>query len=250
MNTLLKCLLAFFIVACSSTIILAQDCDAVFLEYYKTQELPHPISNYNAFCEGVEEAKTTMQLSLKRNVNDVFSIPSCERFDYENRNIILIPAGQTYNEDTLDAIRGYNFMMSKKIRLRLGSQFKELGKLSDSYFGPENIFTEAFYDLFNDKLSIKKLDDEQIRLTLSKDDAFPDYLNSIVVKDRFSDAKFSFKELYDGVTVPLTEQDVKQTSKLFSFSLKEFSHPNFCAAKDNPDAFVVWVKLKEFLGKK
>ena len=85
-------------------------------------------------------------------------------------------------------------------------------------------------------------------MTLKKDDAFHEYMNVIMVKDRRSDAKFRFSDLYQGVVVPLAEEDKKGQNKLFNFSLKNFNHPHYCAAKDTPDAFVVWVKLKEFFG--
>ncbi len=245
----IKLITVFASFLCFTSMLLAQNCDALFLEYYKNGDAPRAITNFDAFCEGVKEAEKTKDFSVKWNVNERYDIRSCIRYGFEIHGVDIIAAGGTKDAKELDAIEGYNFVMNKRIKVKLGEDFNDLGVVSPKFFGPEDIFTEQFYDTFNSRLNIEKADKGFIKLTLGKDDVFHDYMNVIMVKDRRSDAEFRFSDLYNGITVPMTEEDENGKNKLFNFSLKNFTHPHYCSAKDSPDAFVVWVKLKEFLGK-
>ena len=233
----------------STSMLVAQNCEALFLEYYKDGDAPRAITNFGAFCEGVKEAESTTELSVKWNVKERYDIRSCIRYGFETQGVDIIAAGGTTDPKTLDAIEGYNFLMNKRIKAKLGDGYNDLGVVSPKFFGPEDLFTEQFYETFNARLKIENAANGGIKMTLAKDDVFHDYMNVIKVKDRRSDAEFRFSDLYNGVTVPMTEEDRSGKNKLFNFSLKNFTHPHYCAAKDAPDAFVVWVKLKEFLGK-
>lgn len=244
------CISSFFFSFFFISILSAQNCDALFLEYYRNGDAPRAITNFDAFCEGVQEAESTKNFVVKWNVNERYDIKSCIRYGFEMHGVDIAATGGTTDPRTLDAIEGYNFLMNKRMKAKLGEQkYNDLGVVSPKFFGPEDIFTEQFYETFNNRLKIEKVDKNNIKMTLMKDDVFHDYLNVIMVKDRRSDTSFRFSDLYQGVTVPLGEEDRSGKNKLFNFSLKNFNHPHYCAAKDAPDAFVVWVKLKEFLGK-
>lgn len=230
------------------TSMFGQFCDAVFLEYYKNGDAPRAISNFDAFCQGVEEGTTTTNMAVKWNVKEKYDIKACIRYGFEMYGVDIVATGGTTDPKELDAIEGYNFVMNKRLKEKLGDKYNDLGVVSPKFFGPEEIFTEQFYETFNNRLKIEKADNGSIKMTLKKDDAFHDYMNVIMVKDRRSDAEFRFSDLYQGVVVPLSSEDKNGQNKLFNFSLKNFNHPHYCAAKDTPDAFVVWVKLKEFFG--
>ncbi|MGB1240926.1 MAG: hypothetical protein ACPG49_00285 [Chitinophagales bacterium] len=245
----IKLITVFASFLCFTSMLLAQNCNTLFLEYYKNGDAPRAITNFEAFCEGVKEAETTQDFSVKWNVNERYDIRSCIRYGFEIHGVDIIAAGGTKDAKELDAIEGYNFVMNKRIKAKLGEDFNDLGVVSPKFFGPEDIFTEQFYDTFNNRLKIEKGEKGFIKLTLAKDDRFHDYMNVIMVKDRRSETQFRFSDLYNGVLVPMTEEDENGKNKLFNFSLKNFTHPHYCSAKDAPDAFVVWVKLKEFLGK-
>ncbi|MEZ4887328.1 MAG: hypothetical protein R3E32_21530 [Chitinophagales bacterium] len=238
----------FYLCLCVTSMLVAQNCDALFLEYYRNGDAPRAISNFDAFCEGVKAGEAAKDFAVKWNVNEKYDIKSCIRYGFEANGVDIIAAGGTTDPKELDAIEGFNFVMNKRIKVRLGDKYNDLGVVSPKYFGPEDIFTEQFYDTFNNRLKIEKVDKGNIKLTLAKDDFFHDYMNVIMVKDRRSETEFRFSDLYQGVVVPLTGEDESGKNKLFNFSLKNFNHPYYCAAKDTPDAFVVWVKLKEFLG--
>ena len=240
-------LVTFCLLFCCTSMF-GQYCDAVFLEYYKGGDASRAISNYEAFCQGVEEGTTTTDMAVKWNVKEKYDIKACIRYGFEMYGVDIIATGGTTDPKELDAIEGYNFVMNKRLKEKLGDKYNDLGVVSPKFFGPEEIFTEQFYETFNNRLKIEKADNGSIKMTLNKDDAFHDYMNVIMVKDRRSDAEFRFSDLYKGVVVPLSAEDKNGQNKLFNFSLKNFNHPHYCAAKDTPDAFVVWVKLKEFFG--
>lgn len=243
----INCVAIFCLLLCTTSMF-GQYCDAVFLEYYKGGDAPRAITNFEAFCQGAEEGTTATEFAVKWNVKEKYDVKACIRYGFEMYGVDIIVTGGTTDPKVLDAIEGYNFVMNKRIKEKLGDKYNDLGVVSPKYFGPEDIFTEQFYETFNNRLKIEKADKGSIKMTLKKDDAFHDYMNVIMVKDRRSDAEFRFSDLYKGVVVPLAEEDTKGQNKLFNFSLKNFNHPHYCAAKDTPDAFVVWVKLKEFFG--
>lgn len=246
----ISCVAAFGCLVLLSLTLSAQNCDQLFLEYYKNGDAPRAITNFDAFCEGVTEAASAESFAVKWNVRERYDVKSCIRFGYEMHGVDIVATGGTIDPKVLDAIEGYNFLMKKRIRAKLGEEkYNDLGVVSPKFFGPEDMFTEQFYETFNNRLKIEKVDKGNIKMTLAKDDTFHEYLNVIMVKDRRSDTEFRFSDLYQGVVVPLGEEDQSGKNKLFNFSLKNFTHPHYCAAKGTPDAFVVWVKLKDFLRK-
>ncbi len=182
-----------------TSILLAQDCDALFLEYYRNGDAPRAITNFDAFCEGIEEATLAKSFVVKWNVNERYDIKSCIRYGFEMHGVDIAATGGTTDPRVLDAIEGYNYLMNKRIKAKLGEKtYNDLGVVSPKFFGPEDIFTEQFYETFNNRLQIEKVDKNNIKMTLKKDDIFHNYLNVIMVKDRRSDASFRFSDFVSG----------------------------------------------------
>ena len=227
-------------------------CEELFVEYYKTKkDDDRLITDYFAFCNGVREACTIPGLGIKKPV-EKFEIHTCTRYAYEQKGVNLLAVGKTDDPKKLDEIAGYNFVSSKRIKEKMGDLYEDLGQRDQLYFGPEDIFNEGFYELFNNSMIAKKVkgDAGKIKLKLENGYLFADYLDKMKIIDRSTGVEFRFNDLRKGLVLPISERDRKDHSKLLSFFLKDFNDPYFCRALDMPDAFIVWVNLKKFFGVK
>ncbi|OWY21154.1 hypothetical protein BVG80_14185 [Sphingobacteriales bacterium TSM_CSM] len=219
------------------------NCDETFLNYYKLGTV-QPVSDMQAFCNGAEEAYYAGSLMLKWQGN-IEEVNSCTRFAYEKNNVQLVFTGNNLTPAQLDAMEGFNFVMTGKIKQQLGKKYDELGTFGPMYFGPENIFTETFYSNFNNSLVITKTGNKQIHLKLEHAHVFPEYMNKITIEDKDNGQQFSFTDLEKGLTLEITGQNISEKMKLLRFLLNDFNEPFYCKASSLPNAFIVWVDLKK-----
>ncbi len=223
-------------------------CEKTFIEYYQSDSL-RPITNFDAFCKGAKAAFKASKLTYKIS-GEAFQTRSCLRYAYEQKGIELIFENKKEEALFLDELTAYNFVAQKRIVQKIGQQaFEQLGDFGPMYFGPEDIFSELFYDYFNNCLKVKAVGKDKIKLKLTKRHLFPDYMDNIKVIDRRSKKDFVFKDLFDGITLPIDKQDRKDQNKLLSFRIDDFEHENYCKPSIMPNAYIVWVRLKDFFNK-
>ena len=224
------------------------NCDQYFIDFYKNKP-DRPVTDLDAFCEGAYEAHNAAEFVLKFN-SDPNDIKTCVRHSYEQQGVNLVCIGRTNDPKTLDALAGYNYVAEQRIRAKLGNEgFEQLGMDINPFgFGPEDIFTEQFYDEFNRSFVAKKEGNGAMRIRLENRHLFPDYIDHLKVKDRRTETAFTFADLWkpEGVVVPIADGDRNEKNKLFNFILTDFTHPNYCKTKNMPEAFIVWVKLTDF----
>ncbi|OWY24534.1 hypothetical protein C7N43_19480 [Sphingobacteriales bacterium UPWRP_1] len=221
----------------------AFNCDETFLTYYKLGTV-QPVSDMQAFCNGAQEAYYTGALMLKWQGN-IEEVSSCTRFSYEKNSIQLVFMGNNLTPAQLDAMEGFNFVMTERIKQQLGKNYDELGNFGPMYFGPENIFTETFYSNFNNSLVISKTGGNQIHVKLEHAHVFPSYMNKIKIEDKDNGQQFSFTDLEKGLTLEITNQNKSEKMKLLRFLLDDFNEPFYCKASSLPNAFIVWIDLKK-----
>lgn len=224
------------------------DCDALFLEYYKTAtDTTRAIHSYEAFCKGAEASHQAIQIALLWNEN-ADEVDDCTRFRFEKYGVLTKYIGKTENTDTLDYTAAYNFLSHKRLKIIIPDTYKRLGILGPLHFGRNEMFTDIFYQQFNDRMTIEKKGEDKIVLHLEKNFIFPKYLYDIQITDLHTNQKFVFSDLFKGkVVLSLVEKDLKKQKKPFSFSLEEFENKHFCKIADLPEGHVVWLHLRNKL---
>jgi len=235
----------FFVVQAQETF----SCEKIFIEYYQSDSI-RPITNLEAFCKGAKTAFKTPKLTYKM-MGEQFQTRSCLRYAYEQQNIELIFEKKTTDPLMLDEFTAYNFVAKKRISKKIGKKaFQQLGEYGPMYFGPEDIFSELFYDYFNNSLKIKDAGNNQIKIKLGKRHLFTDYMDDIKVIDRRTEKEFLFKDLFEGIVLSIDAKDKKDQTKLLSFRIDDFEHEYYCKPSAMPNAYIVWVRLKDFFNKK
>lgn len=222
------------------------DCDQVFLAYYKATPST-PINDFDAFCQGAYEAFAATQLAQRWHVNPD-DIRSCTFYGFEKYGVKLETTHHSENTNINDINAGFNYVMDQRIREKLGKDYELLGNMGPMYFGPDDMFNELFYSQFNSSMTKKKTDDG-LFLKLEKVGIFQDYLMDLKVTDRRGNSEFIFSDLFKGVTVQLSDEDIKEQSKLFNFQIADFKDPFFCDAANKPSVFIVWLNLNDFFEK-
>lgn len=224
------------------------ECNQAFIDYFDHQP-PYPIQNKEQFCIGVQRANSQTELSLQKAINKE-NLNLCEQQIYENYNITIICLGKTDDPDILAQLAGYNEIMKKRIEATWGiTETELLAQLNPLGFGPQDMFTEHFYDHFNQNMVREmvrvKGKGKQLKLMLKDAYLFPEYFANIPVIDRRTKATFTFKDFFYGITLPIDPTDKQDQNKLFNFVLTDFEHPNYCKTKDTPSSFIIWLTLKE-----
>lgn len=216
------------------------NCDDFFLEYYKVGPT-RPIENMQAFCNGAEAAYYAERLMLKWHVNSD-DVDNCTIYSYEKHGVNIDFTFWSSNMEQQDYNAGYNFVADKKIKQELGDKYKQLGVIGPNNFSSSNMFSEAFYNNFNNRLNIEKLNKNEIKLTLESVHTFADYFKDIKIVDKKTKKQFMFMDLVNGVTLTYDDKD-KEDYRYFSFLLDNFNHPDYCKSSVSPNAMRVWVDV-------
>ena len=220
------------------------DCDAIFLKYYKSQP-GTPITDYEAFCQGAFEATQSEQLAQRWHVNPD-DVKMCMFYSFEQYDVKLETTHHSENPHIASNNAGFNFVMQRRIKEKLGENYENLGMTGPMYFGTDDMFTDTFYSNFNKSLIKEAVKGDKIWLKLERVAVFPEYFHEIRITDRSIGQEFFFKDLIEGVTLPLSKKDRDEKNKLLNFHIAEFNYQFFCKAASNPAIFIVWVNLNSF----
>lgn len=225
------------------------DCETLW-KYYQQDNKDTTVlaKDKMAFCQGVEAARASETLVLKKNVNS-FEVDACTRYAYEKYGVKLECTGESKLNSVISKNAGFNFVMHQRLRKKLGKKYRLLGKVNPDYIAPNHIIDRAFVQTFNEQIRLSENWLGKVKLKFRSKVKYPQYLNDLIITDRDSGKEFAFQDFYHGVCLKITEKTETKQNKTLSFWISKLEGEQFCQVEGLPDISSVKVDMKNYLEK-